>query len=945
MGSVAEPRGEVLRQASVALQGRPVTLWRVSERGDALLEAASAARLPPEVTSLDLDTTLGRWATPVVQGSRWVGCRLEPPMGWCLAPVRAEPAAPPSGGVERRSRERLTLELAGLCLGMIDVALVASLAPPPDMRFLQEFYRQPDLLEHLIESFPEAIVLLSNDDRVIRVNRAFAALFGYGVEEALGRRINELLVPAHLQGEGQALSQRAARGEGFGVETVRRRKDGTLVEVSILTTPIIAQGRQLGVYGIYRDITQHRRSALVLRELKKAVETMQLGVTITGLDGKIIYANPAEAQMHAWTVEELLGKDVSVLARPGERRPMTREQIRKMTTWRRDTVNVRRDGTAFPVSLLSDVVHDEAGEPVAIVTTCEEITERRRAEAQLRESEERYALAARGANDGLWDWDLVTGRLYLSPRWKAMLGYADDEIGTTPDEWLGRVRPEDRNELELAIAAHLQGASPHLEHEHRLGRKDGQTCWVLCRGLAVRDAAGRATRVAGSMTDITERKLADERLARDALHDPLTGLPNRALFTGLLKRTMARTRRSEQRRYAVLFLDLDRFKVVNDSLGHIYGDRLLLAVAGRLEICMRPGDTIARLGGDEFTVLLDDIADASDATRVADRIERELKRPIQLDGHEVTTSASIGIAFGDPGYRQPEDVIRDADLAMYRAKSQGQARYEVFDKAMHERAMSALQLEADLRRALARGEFRLFYQPIVSLRTGKISGFEALVRWQHPERGLLYPSEFIPIAEETRMIVPLGTWVLREACQQLREWQKSFPTEPALTMSVNLSPMQLQQHNLVETVLEILHRADLEPRSLKLEITEGVLMGSAERHVEVVRRLAQAGVQVLIDDFGTGHSSLSYLQRFSVATLKIDQSFITGLGAVAKNLEIVRSIISLARALGLTVVAEGVETEAQQHYLRDLQCEEVQGHLFYQPVDRGRAEELLTAGR
>ena len=800
-------------------------------------------------------------------------------------------------------------------------------------------------LEQLFNNSPEAIALISSDDHVIRINESFTRMFGYTEDEAVGKTIDKLIVPGHLTGEHLANIDEVATGHSIRDRTVRRHKSGDLLEVSFVTTPVMGPDGQLAAFGIYQDITEQERSGLVRRELEKAVETMQIGVTITDLSGKIMYVNPAEAHMHGQTVEELIGQDVSVFAPSGERRPMTPEQIREMTTWQREAINVRKDGTSLPVSLLSDVVRDEQGEPVAMVTTSEDITVRVAAEKQLRESEERYALAARGAQDGLWDWDLVNNTLYLSPRWKTILGYADGDFGSKPEEWLSRVHVDDREGFEAEIQNHIQGHSPNLMSEHRLRRRDGEHCWVSCRGLVVRDESGKPMRMAGSMTDITERKEAEQRLFHDAFHDALTGLPNRALFTNLLKRSIGHAQRSSRRRYAVLFLDLDRFKVLNDSLGHSYGDRLLVALGGRLEACLRPGDTVARLGGDEFIILLDDISEASDATRVADRVKHSLESPFNLGEHEVFTSVSIGISLGSTSYEDPDDVIRDADLAMYRAKSRGKGRYEMFDKEMHLNAVALLQLETDLRRALERSELEIFYQPIVMMETKAISCFEALVRWRHPVRGLLNPGVFISLAEETGLIVPLGRWVLENACRQVKEWQEAFPSNPPLSVSVNVSPREIGQPDFVDAVLETIRSVDFDPNCLKLELTEGVLMESAEANVHVLRRLADEGVHVLIDDFGTGYSSLSYLHRFNVDTLKIDRSFVDAMAGTEENVEIIRTIITLARALGMTVIAEGVETEDQHKRLRELDCEEVQGFLFSQAVSAAKAKELLNQSR
>jgi len=676
--------------------------------------------------------------------------------------------------------------------------------------------------------------------------------------------------------------------------------------------------------------------------LEKAVETMQLGVTVTDTNGHILYTNPADAKMHGYTVEELIGQDVRVFAPGKAGKPLNPVELARMTSWRRETTNVRKDGSVFPCHLMSDVVRDRNGEVVGVVTACEDITQRKAAEAALRESEERYALAASGATDGIWDWDLRSGVAYFSPRWKGILGYGEDEIGWVPDEWIERIHADDLARVKVELATHLEARTPHLESEHRLRNKDGTWRWVLVRGLAVRDERGESYRMAGSLTDISDRKKAEEQLIHDALHDPLSNLPNRAFFMTLLDRAIKRTKRRSEYLFAVLFVDLDRFKLVNDSLGHAVGDELLAAISVRLKSCVRPGDVVARLGGDEFTILLEDIRGVHDATRVAERIQTELKEPFVFDGHEVFTSASIGIALSTAGHEQPEYFLRDADTAMYRAKARGKARYEMFDEAMHARAVAQLQLETDLRRALEREEFRLRYQPIVVLNSGQITGFEALVRWQHSERGLIAPAEFIPMAEETGLIIPMGRWVMEMACKQTRAWIDQFPECPDLSISVNMSAKHFQQPDLVTQVQQVLQQSGLPARNLKLEITESTLMDDPESHVTVIRDLRKAGIQVLIDDFGTGYSSLSYLQRFSVDTLKIDRSFL-GDGGQGDSWDIVETIITLAQDLGVNVIAEGVETEEQTARLKALRCEHAQGFLFREPVDAESATAILAA--
>src|SRR6267378_4615212 len=565
----------------------------------------------------------------------------------------------------------------------------------------------------------------------------------------------------------------------------------------------------------------------------------------------------------------------------------------------------------------------------------------KRAQEALRESEERYALAARGANDGLWDWDVRADVVYFSPRWKNMLGYQDNEIGDGPEEWLGRVHDADRERVKEEIAAHQKGLTPQFESEHRMLHKDGTFRWMLSRGLAVHNDSGNTLRMAGWQTDITEGKVSD----------PLTGLPNRLLFSDRLGRLIEHTKRRKDYLFAVLFLDLDGFKMINDSLGHLVGDQLLVGVASRLEKCLRATDTVARLGdgcivarmgGDEFTVLLDDLKHPDDAKQAAERLMKAVTAPFMLGGKEVFTSLSIGLALSNASYEQAEDILRDADTAMYRAKSMGKARYEIFDADMRASVVARLQLEMDLRRALEHGEFHNVYQPIVSLAAGQIVGFEALLRWQHPTRGQLGPEEFIAVAEETGLIRDLGWWNLREACRQMSEWRADYNAYSQLTMSVNLSPKQFLQTNLVEDIGSLLRELKLPPQSLKLELTESTVMGDPSAEVDMLQQIKSLGISLAIDDFGTGYSSLSYLHRFPLDTLKIDRSFISHMDEGEDGTEIARTILPMANNLRLDVVAEGVETVQQVALLKKLHCKYGQGYYFSKPLSAEDAALLLA---
>jgi len=564
-----------------------------------------------------------------------------------------------------------------------------------------------------------------------------------------------------------------------------------------------------------------------------------------------------------------------------------------------------------------------------------------RARDALRQSEERYALAALAANDGLWDWDVVRDRCDFSPRWRAMLGLENTPLLPLAREWLDRVHPDDAPRLRAEIDALLAGTSPRLETEHRLRHADGNWRWMLVRALALREGDSRPVRIAGSMTDISARKRSEEELRRAAMHDALTGLVNRAYFLESLERSVARVQRRPDKTIALLFLDLDRFKQINDSLGHLAGDRLLASIARRLQSCVRPGDVLARLGGDEFAVLLDDLKDATDATRIAERMQEALHAPLRTEASEVVATASIGIAFGGADLEGHEELLRDADLAMYRAKASGKARFEVFDTGSRATERARMELENDLRRALERDELRVHYQPIVDARNGRIVAFEALARWAHPQRGLLNAASFIPLAEESGTISALGRWVLREALAQLAQWQRDYPSERPLGVSVNLSPREVLQPRLPSNVAEALREANVSPESLALEITESLFIDTGDATLATLRELASLGVRLHLDDFGTGYSSLSYLHRFPISAVKIDRYFISRLDA-AECEEIVRSVVELAKRLGMDTIAEGAESDDQGVRLREIGCNLLQGYACARPVPPREAEALLA---
>jgi diguanylate cyclase (GGDEF)-like protein/PAS domain S-box-containing protein len=573
-----------------------------------------------------------------------------------------------------------------------------------------------------------------------------------------------------------------------------------------------------------------------------------------------------------------------------------------------------------------------------------DITERIHAEQTLKRSEERLTLAAEGANDGLWEWDLRTQAFYVSGRWKAMLGLPAAGATGRPDEWLSRIHPEDIGGVKAAIDAHLANGSDHFKHEHRIRHEDGTYRRFLCRGVAARGAGQRPIRLAGSLTDTTEHGTAQEQLRTAEFRDPLTGLCNRADFVERLGRRLAEFKRQKMADwFAALYLDLDRFKIVNDSLGHMVGDELLTAVSRRLEGCLRQGDAIARLGGDEFAILLNSIGDAQQANAIAFRIQKALGDPFSIAGREVFTSASIGIAIGLGHYDNPDEIMRDADTAMYHAKSSGKARHELFDADMHARTRDRLGLENDLRHAITNNDFEVHYQPIVLLSSRKCVGFESLIRWTRNGESIS-PVTFIPMAEELGLIEPLGTWVLQQACTTFAEWKRQLAHTGIDYITVNVSSRQLAQQNFMHLVEQTCRAARLRPCDLRLEITETALMDSPHAAAKLLSELRDFGVKIYLDDFGTGYSSLSHLHKLPVDALKIDRSFVRSL-VLSDRPAIVESILALARTLNTSVVAEGIESDDQACELERLGCTHAQGFLFSRPLAKAAAEQMLVANQ
>ncbi len=689
----------------------------------------------------------------------------------------------------------------------------------------------------------------------------------------------------------------------------------------------------------YRAHRGHEAQAERGRLRDRLFDSVNLGVSTLDGTGVVSDWNEALERLTGCSRDAALGRPlVSLLPSIGQTRL---PQVIQDTQRRQIAQCLPQVGLTTPAGprlLDVTVVPDAAG----VTLQWDDVTERAGAEQQSRRAEERLALMADGATDGLWELDVRSQTLFVSGPWHAMVGLPCQAATTTLSAWFDRVHPEDLPELQARLEAHASGQSPEFVHQHRLRREDDTYRQVLCRGVAARSGTGRATRIGGSMTDQTERQIVQERIRDSVFRDPLTGLLNRAVFVEILGRHLQdfKSRRGDS--FAALYLDLDRFKVVNDSLGHLVGDELLSAVSRRLEGCLRDGDQLARLGGDEFAVLLNGLGDGGQANAIAYRIQESLSAPFSIAGREVFTSASIGIAFSRLEYDNPEEMMRDADTAMYHAKAHGKARHELFDADMHARALDRLGFENDLRHAVKAKAFTMNYQPIVALATGRCIGFEALVRWKRDGRPVS-PATFVPVAEELGIIEPLGTWVLQEACRAFADWQARFPDSKLECITVNVSTRQLMQHNFLHIVEEAVRDSGLRPCDLRLEITETTLMDNPMVAAGALRELRDYGVKIYLDDFGTGFSSLSHLHKLPVDALKIDRSFVKSL-LLPDRPAIVESILALARTLDTDVVAEGVESQVQARELERLGCRHAQGYLFSRPLSPEAVEQMLIVG-
>jgi diguanylate cyclase (GGDEF)-like protein/PAS domain S-box-containing protein len=804
-----------------------------------------------------------------------------------------------------------------------------------------------DRFRSIFDHAPIGVAMVSLEGRYLQVNRSLCEILGYTEEELQALTWQEITHPDDLAASS-AYARRIVEGEfpRYHLEKRFLHADGHTVWAS-LSVSLVRDGEGEPLYFVsqIQDVTERKRAESALTDSEQrfrgSFERAATGMALVGTDGRFLRVNRSLCEILGYPERELLGKTFQEITHPDDLEADV-EHLRRLLagearTYQTEKRYLHKDGHVVWALLGVSVVHGEEDEPLYFVSQIQDVSERKKVERVITESEERFRSLVQYSSDIITILEADGTVRYVSPAVERVTGYRPEEqVGTNA---FGSVHPDDKERALATFAAVLKRSGLHPALEFRVPHKDGS--WRYLEHVVnnlLDDPAVRGVVV--NSWDVTERKALVEQLSYQAFHDLLTGLPNRALFMDRLERALTRAHRRGTK-VAVLFTDLDNFKVINDSLGHKAGDQLLVAVAKRLKTCLRPEDTAARLGGDEFTILIEDISSVGEVVQIAERIAEILQPPFTLEEQEVFATVSTGIALNSPTQEQPADLLRHADLAMYRAKHRGKARYEVFEPSMDAKAVERLILETGLRRALVRQQFRVYYQPIVALDKDKVAGVEALVRWEHPQRGLLLPEEFLSVAEETGLIVRIGQWVLREAGKQARIWQEHYPGTPPLTVSVNLSTREFFHPNLVAEVLEA---SEIDPASLQLEITEGALTTNGTYSTDgTLRNLKRMGIQLAIDDFGMGYSSLSYLRRFPVDFLKIDRSFIAGLrqapNGVSKDTEIVRAMIELTHALGLKVIAEGVENAEQLTRLRQMKCDLAQGNYFSEPLP---SEELAV---
>ncbi|WP_334141201.1 PAS domain S-box protein [Rhabdothermincola sp.] len=889
----------------------------------------------------------------VVRASRrfeWVHPDDVDRVATALAQVMSEPLSRASLQVRVRHAGGTYRWAEAIAVNLLDHeavhAVVINIRDVTDQKRAEEALRASEERFRSLVRFSGSVVQVLDDEARVRwCSPSAAEVIGYSDQELLGAWVGDYAHPDDLDAATNTfLTALREPGSTASIVCRVRHRDGSWRWLECTFTNRRKDRTIAGMVANYRDVTDQRQAEQALRESERLFRSLArsspTGIFQQNALGECIYVNHRWQEITGFAMEHALGHGWRRIIHPDDRARLEteREGTPRPVMAKDEFRVVRPDGDIRWVAVQTAPMYDEDGAFVGSVGAIEDITER----VAAQQDSQRLIDIFEATSDLVAMADANGRVLYLNRASKEFFGLPEnaepehfDVFENLPAELIERLA------LEAAPALEMHGV---WSGELPLVRRDGTEVPHLAQLLVHRDHRGRAEYYSAVLRDISERKAFEHRLTHQATHDPLTGLPNRTLLLDRLTMALARARR-HHRRLVVLFLDLDHFKVVNDSLGHGLGDQLLVAISERLQATVRPGDTIARFGGDEFVVLCEDLVDRKDAIAIAERLISALDGPFSTDDNEVFVGVSIGLAFPEEPTADPETLIRDADAAMYQAKQRGRGRWVVFDSTMRAHAIDRLDIESALRRALERRELRVFYQPVVCLASGTISGVEALVRWEHPERGMLSPGEFIGVAEETGLIVPIGAWVLEQACRQVQRWRAQTPSLERLGVSVNLSGRQLGHPEVVDEVATVLTSTGIDPALVEIEITESVLMDDVEMSHETLGRLKQLGVKLAVDDFGTGYSSLSYLRRFPVDLLKVDRSFVHGLGRDPGDSAIVTAIITLAHTLGLQAVAEGVETADQLAELRQLGCDRAQGFHIARPGPEAVIEQLLTGGQ